>query len=82
LRCGSWIVSLPTSVEELLKRCGEPAAKEVTTDEIRTPGRAGVASRGTGTTTTEKWTYHAGSQSIPMVVTIVDGQVTKIGRGD
>jgi hypothetical protein len=80
LRCGSWVVSLPTSVADLVKKCGEPAAKEVTTDDIRTSGRTGVASRVTGTTTTERWTYRTGSQSIPMVVTVIDGKVTKIER--
>lgn len=79
LRCGNWVVTLPISLADLLSKCGAPAAKEVTTQDIRTGGRAGGASRASGTTTTEKWTYHSGGQSMPMIVIIVDGTVTKIG---
>ena len=80
LRCGSWIVARPVSLDELLSKCGEPQKKEVTTEDIRSSGRSGSSSRKIGTTTIEKWTYNADGQSLPMIVTIVDGQVTKIDR--
>jgi hypothetical protein len=82
LRCGNWLVAMPISLDELLRKCGEPAAKEVSAEDIRAGGKTGSASRVVGTTKTEKWTYRSGTQSIPMVVTIVDGKVTKIEQGE
>jgi hypothetical protein len=80
LSCGNSVVTLPVSLDELLRKCGQPLRKEVTTDEIRTAVQGGVASRPVGTTTTEKWTYQRSGQSLPMVVTVVDGKVTDIER--
>jgi hypothetical protein len=80
MRCGDWIVSVPISVEELLRKCGDPLKKEVTTEDIRASRRSGVGSRMIGTTTIEKWTYNSGGQSLSMIVTVVDGKVTRIDR--
>jgi hypothetical protein len=82
MRCGNWIVSMPVTVEELLRKCGEPLKKEVTTEDVRVAGRSGVGSRIVGTTTTEKWTYNLDGKSLPMIVTVVDGQVTRIDRAE
>ena len=79
MRCGNWLVSVPVTVDDLLSKCGEPATKDVSTQDVRSAARGG-ASRMMGTTTTEKWTYQPDSQSLPMVVTIVDGKVTRIER--
>lgn len=81
MRCGNSVVTTPISLEELLRKCGEPTSKEVSTEDIRTAGKPGAASRAIGTTTTEKWTYRSDAQSLPMIVTIIDGRVTKIERG-
>jgi Protein of unknown function (DUF2845) len=81
MRCGNWLVATPISLEELLQKCGEPATKETSTEDIRAGAKSGSASRVVGTVTTEKWTYRAGDQSVPMIVTIVDGKVTKIEQG-
>jgi len=80
MRCGSWIVAVPVSAEELLRKCGDPLKREVKTEDIHAPGRSGVGSRTIGTTTTEKWTYNSDGQSLPMIVTVVDGKVTRIDR--
>jgi Protein of unknown function (DUF2845) len=80
MRCGNWIVAVPVSAEELLRKCGEPLKREVTTEDIHAPGRSGVGSRTIGTTTIEKWTYNSDGQSLPMIVTVVDGKVTRIDR--
>ena len=82
MRCGNWLVATPISLDELLHKCGEPAAKEVSAEDIRAGGKSGSASRVVGTVTTEKWTYRSNDQSVPMIVTIVDGKVTKIERGN
>jgi Protein of unknown function (DUF2845) len=81
MRCGNWLVATPISLDELLHKCGEPDAKEVSTEDIRAGAKSGSASRVVGTVTTEKWTYRPGDQSVPMIVTIVDGKVTKIEQG-
>ena len=79
MRCGNWLISVPVTVSDLLSKCGEPATKDVSTQDVRGAARGG-ASRLMGMTTTEKWTYQLDSQSLPMVVTIVDGKVTRIER--
>ena len=81
MRCGNWLVATPISLDELLHKCGEPAAKEVSTEDIRAGAKSGSASRVVGTVTTEKWTYRTNDQSVPMIVTIVDGKVTRIEQG-
>lgn len=79
-RCGQWIASPDMSVEELLEKCGEPTAKSVEVVDVyaRTPAGGRVR---TGTSTVQTWTYDRGSQSFPMVVTIVDGQIKSMERG-
>ncbi len=82
MRCGNWLIVMPISLDELLRKCGEPASREVSTEDIRAAGKAGSASRVIGTTTTERWTYRSSEQSLPMVVTIIDGKVTRIATGE
>ena len=80
-RCGSWLVSMPLSVEELVKKCGQPSSKKVSTEDVR----AKVGGGGTqkiGTATTEIWRYDRGSNSFPMIVTIVDGVIESLARGE
>ena len=79
-RCGSWLVAAPLPVAELLKKCGEPASKKVSTEDVR----AKVGGGGTqkiGTTNTEVWRYDRGSDA-PMIATIVDGVVQSLSRGE
>ena len=77
VRCGNSIVSSDQSVEELVEKCGEPASKKVTEDDIRV-GNAGGGTRKVGTTITEVWTYDRGSRAFAMVVTITDGKIRSI----
>ncbi len=80
-RCGSWLVSTPLSVAELVKKCGEPTSKKVSTEDVR----AKVGGGGTqkiGSTVTEVWRYDRGSNSFPMIVTITDGVVQSLSRGE
>jgi len=75
-RCGGSIITVESSVAELLQKCGEPAARQVSTEDVR----ARVARGGTeklGTTTVEKWRYDRGSRA-PMIVTIADGKIQSI----
>jgi len=76
MRCGSWVVSPDTTVEDLLKKCGPPTTKQITREDVRARGAAG--SFKVGESVTEKWIYDRGSLSFTMVVTIIDGEVKSI----
>lgn len=76
-RCGNSLVSADDSVAVLLKKCGEPSSREVSTADVHNDHGVKI-----GTSTTEVWHYAPGSgAATPMVVTIVDGQVQSIERG-
>jgi Protein of unknown function (DUF2845) len=75
-RCGSWLVSAESSVADLLKKCGEPASKQVSTEDV-----FGYYGQKTGTTRIETWRYDRGSRAAPMIVTVIDGKIDKIEGG-
>lgn len=79
-RCGQRIASPEMSVEELLEICGEPTTKSVETVDVYARTAAGGRIR-TGTSVIETWIYDRGSQSFPMVVTVVDGRIKSMERG-
>ncbi len=81
-RCGPWIASEDMSVEELLQKCGEPTEKTSETIDVYGPTVFGGGRVKRGTSTIEKWTYDRGSQAAPMVVTIVDGEIKSMERGE
>jgi hypothetical protein len=79
-RCGGSIISVESSVAELLEKCGEPSSRQVSTEDVR----AHVAKGGTqklGTTTVETWRYDRSSRVASMIVTIADGKIQSIERG-
>jgi hypothetical protein len=71
-RCGSSLVSSDISVVGLLKKCGEPTSKRVSTEDDLDYGTK------VGTWTTEKWRYDRGSRAAAMIVTIVNGKIRSI----
>jgi len=78
-RCGSYLVSMPLSVSELLQKCGQPSSKKSSTEDVR----AKVSGGGTqkiGTSANEVWRYDRPG-SPPMIVTIVDGVVQSMEAG-
>lgn len=80
-RCGRWIASKDMTVEELLEKCGEPTTKSVRYEDNYAKSAGGGTHR-IGTSTIETWTYDRGSQSFEMVVTIIDGEIKSMERGD
>ena len=80
-RCGKWIVSRDLSVTELRSKCGEPASRESYVEDVmaRNPN-TGLMYK-SGVTQTEIWVYERGTSAPPMVVTIVDGRIKSIERG-
>lgn len=81
-RCGQWIASPDMSVPELLEKCGAPTTKSVEVVDIYGPTVAGAGRVRRGISTIETWTYDRGSQSFAMVVTIVDGRIKSMERGE
>jgi len=80
-RCGQWIASPDMPVAELLEKCGEPTSKTVETVDVYARTAAGGRIK-TGTSVVETWTYDRGSQAFDMVVTIVDGKIKSMERGE
>ena len=76
-RCGNWLVSADTSVEDLLKKCGKPTSQQSSVEDVRN-----VYGIKVGTSTTEVWRYDRGSRAAPMIVTIVDGRIRSLERGE
>jgi hypothetical protein len=81
-RCGPWIASEDMTVEELLEKCGEPAKRTSEIVDVYGPSVSGGGRIKRGTSTIEKWTYDRGSQAAPMIVTIVDGKIKNMERGE
>ena len=79
-RCGNWIVSRDLTVDDLLKKCGEPATRKAETQDVMSRNRNHDLLVKTGETIIETWTYDRGTQAKPMVVTIVDGKIKSIER--
>jgi hypothetical protein len=79
LRCGRWIVDESATVEELLKKCGEPTSKQSTESDVRTLGPNGAMIK-VGTSLTHEWTYSRGTQAAPIVFTIVDDKIRSVKR--
>ena len=80
-RCGQWIVSEGSTVAELLEKCGPPTSQDVEVVDVYGPAASGVGRVKRGETRIETWTYDRGSQSFPMVVTVVDGRIKSMERG-
>jgi len=80
-RCGSWVVSADMSVVELKAKCGEPTKKSVETQDVYARAAGGGTIK-TGTATVERWVYDRGNRSFSMVVTITDGVITSLERGE
>jgi hypothetical protein len=82
IRCGSWLVDDSVTVEELVRKCGEPASKRSVEQDVRvrSPNDLNSSTRKIGTTVTEYWTYDRGTQAAPVLVTIVDGKIRSIER--
>ncbi|HKS55245.1 MAG TPA: DUF2845 domain-containing protein [Steroidobacteraceae bacterium] len=79
MRCGKWVVNETASVAELLEKCGEPQKKEVQHEDVYSKNTQGDSHK-IGVKVTELWRYQASNRVIPMLVTIVDGDVVSIER--
>lgn len=62
MRCGSKIVKIGMSMEEVLKYCGEPSTKEIEEHDVRSGNRV------TGTTQLHIWSYNRAAAQAPTVL--------------
>jgi len=82
MRCGKWIVNESASLDELLKKCGEPQSRDVSKEEGYATNPNGARVK-TGTVTVkERWLYQPSPGTLPMAVLIVDGKVVSVTRAD
>lgn len=81
IRCGRWLVDSSVTVQELLKKCGQPASVRQEESDLRAMGPNGGMIK-IGTSITEYWTYDRGTQAAPMIVTIRDGKIRSIKRDE
>lgn len=79
LHCGGSIISVESSVAQLLAKCGKPSSQQASTEDVRTHVAKGGSEK-RGTTTTEIWRYDRGYTGAPMVVIIVDGKIQSIEK--
>lgn len=82
MRCGKWVVNESVGIDELLKKCGEPRSRDVTRDDVYMTNINGVRVKTGNVTVTERWVYQATPNALPMVVTVVDGKIVSLTRGD
>jgi hypothetical protein len=80
MRCDKWVVNETVSLSELVDKCGTPTSKTVETEDVIARNAATGAVRKVGTKVIERWLYRRGTQSLPMLVTIVDGKIHSIER--
>jgi hypothetical protein len=80
-RCGKWIASSDMSVTDLRAKCGEPTSRASRTEDVMVRNRNTGLMYKSGETLIETWTYDRGTTAPPMVVTIVDGRIKSIERG-
>lgn len=77
-RCGNALATSEMSVEDLLKKCGEPGSRTSSTEDVQARNQYGLMIK-LGETVRETWTYDRGANP-PMVVTIIDGRIKSIER--
>ena len=78
LNCGTRIVRVGDTVEQLHEACGEPESTERETRTFVNGGTLGERCF-TGTVTIDRWIYKRGG-GIPREVTVVEGKVERIRR--
>ena len=79
IRCGSHIVTSAMAVDEILRKCGEPASRQSREEDVRAMNPNGVMVK-VGTTVVEEWIYDRGSRAAPIRIRIADGKVRSIER--
>lgn len=81
MRCGRWLVDSSATVEELLKKCGNPDSMRNEESDLRAMGPNGGMVK-IGTAVTQYWTYDRGTQAAPIIVILKNGKIHSIKRDE
>jgi hypothetical protein len=82
MRCDKWVVNETVTPTELTEKCGAPTSKTLSTEDVMARNANTNRLYKVGTKVTERWLYRRGTQSLPMLVTIVDGKIQSIERAE
>ena len=78
LRCGSRLISVGMSTNQVKEICGEPQATRVEEVPVHARNPAGTGVRQTGTTRVETWTYDRGTTRFPARLKFEEGRLVGI----
>lgn len=82
MRCGKWIVNESATLDELVKKCGQPQARDVLKEDQYAINPRGARVKTGLQIVKEVWIYRPSSSALPMAVVIVDGKIVKIERAE
>jgi hypothetical protein len=82
LRCGNKIVSESATLDELVKKCGQPQDRNVEKEDVFAINPNGARVKTGAQTVKERWIYRPTPGALPMAVQIVDGKIVSIARAD
>jgi hypothetical protein len=82
LRCGNRIVSESATLDELIKKCGQPQDRNVEKEDVFAINPNGARVKTGAQTVKERWIYRPTPGALPMAVQIVDGKIVSIERAD
>lgn len=82
MRCGNRIVSESATLDELVKKCGQPKDRKVQKEDQYAINPNGVRVKTGGQTVKERWIYQPTPGTLPMAVEIVDGKIISITRAE
>jgi hypothetical protein len=82
LRCGNKLVSESATPDELIKKCGQPQARNVEKEDVYAINPNGARVKTGAQTVKERWIYRPTPGALPMAVQIVDGKIVSIERAD
>jgi hypothetical protein len=77
LRCGSSLIEVGSSVDEVLAKCGTPTSSTVITEPVWARAVNGRVFQ-TGTTQAQVWRYDRGPRQFPAILKINEGIVQSI----
>lgn len=82
LRCGNKLVSESATLDELIKKCGQPQDRNVEKEDVYAINPKGARVKTGAQTVRERWIYRPTPGALPMAVQIVDGKIVSIARAD
>lgn len=82
MRCGKWVVSESVTLDELVKKCGQPQSRDIKKEDQYAINPNGARVKTGGQTVRERWIYRPSPGALPMAVLILDGKIVEMTRAD